>query len=48
MDKKLKDIFVILALLRRKKEKKLSKVFSNAKLVRLVIQKSSSIGRVTA
>ena len=47
MDKKLKDIFVILALLNRKRRKKLYKVFENVKMLSSVIQKSSSIGRVT-
>ena len=47
MDKKLKDIFVILAFLNRKRREKLYKVFENVKMLSPVIQKSSSIGRVT-
>ena len=45
MDKKLKDIFELLAHLSRKKEKKLYKVYEKLKLLKLVIQESSSVGR---
>ena len=45
MDKKLKDIFDLLAHLSRKKEKKLYKVYGKVKMLNLVIQESSSIGR---
>ena len=48
MDKKLKDIFDFLANLSRKKEKKVYKVYEKAKLLRLVIQESSSVGRATS
>ena len=46
MDKKPKDVFVILAFLNRKRREKLYKVFQNVKMLSFVIQKSSSIGRV--
>ena len=46
MDKKLKDIFVILAFLNRKRREKTIQSFLSVKLLSLVIQKSSSIGRV--
>ena len=45
MDKKLKDIFDLLAHLSRKKEKKLYKVHKKVKMHDLVIQESSSVGR---
>ena len=45
MDKKLKDIFVILAHLSRKKEKKLYKVYEKAKMLNLVVQESTLVGR---
>ena len=47
MDKKLKDIFVILAFLNRKRREKTIQSFLSVKLLSLVIQKSSSIGKVT-
>lgn len=47
MDKKSKDIFVILARLSRKKEKKLYKLYEKAKALNLVIPESSSVVRVS-
>ena len=47
MDNKLKDIFDLLAHLSRKKEKKLYKVYEKVKMLNLVIQESSSVGRAS-
>ena len=47
LDKKLKDILVILAHLSRKKEKKLYKVYRKAKMTKSIIQESSSVGRAS-
>ena len=45
MDKKLKDIFDLLAHLSRKKRKKLYKVYERVKILNLVIWESNKVSR---